>query len=143
MRSLLTQGGLLIYRCFCSTKVQHATAFKRQGNDARRGCVGVAEMWREGTRAELTSELRLYVLWRAGHPVELFLARPEECKAATPPSSHSSGQNDEGDMLPKKCRGGMKDCGGGLGSTGTPSEPLWGIEFRGENTKYRTVWDSC
>lgn len=118
--------------------MQHATAFKHLGNDARRGCVGVAEMWRrEGTLAVLTSELRLYVLWRAGHPVELFSARPEECKAATPPLSHSSGQNDGGDMLPKKCRGGMRDCGGGLGSTGSSSERLWDIEFRGENTKYR------
>lgn len=122
--------------------MQHATAFKHLGNDARRGCVGVAEMWREGTLAVLTSELRLCVLWRAGHPVELFLARLEECKAATPPFSHSSGHSDEGDMLPKKCRGGMKDCGGGLGSTGSPSEPFWDIEFRGKTPNIEQRGDS-
>ena len=36
--------------------------------------------------AWLTSELRLSMLWRAGHPVELFSAMPEEFKAASSPS---------------------------------------------------------
>lgn len=47
------------------------------------------EMWRrEWAPTQLTSEMRLCTLWRAGHPVELFSEGNEECKAAdSPPPS--------------------------------------------------------
>lgn len=46
------------------------------------------EMWRrEWAPTQLTSEMRLCTLWRAGHPVELFSEGPEECKAADSPLS--------------------------------------------------------
>lgn len=78
-----------------NSKVQHARRIKHLGNDAKRGHAREGGMWRRGwalcvcvrmlvcVPGWLTSELRLCMLWRAGHPVELFLARPEECKAAT------------------------------------------------------------
>lgn len=79
------------------SKVQHARGLKHLGNDAKRGCVRVRRNVEERVSAVcvcvpgwLTSELRLSMLWRAGHPVELFSAMPEECKAATSPSLPSS-----------------------------------------------------
>lgn len=46
------------------------------------------EMWRrEWAPTQLTSEMHLCTLWRAGHPVELFSKGPEECKAVDSPLS--------------------------------------------------------
>lgn len=50
----------------------------------------------------LTSELRLCMLWRAGHPVELFSPRLEECKPEASPFSLGSAKRDEEGRLGEK-----------------------------------------
>lgn len=69
---------------FRNSKAQRTTGFKELGNVIRRGCGGGNRKWEERKKHmcvcvfldALTSELRPCMLWRAGHPVELFSAKP-------------------------------------------------------------------
>lgn len=87
----------------------------------------------------LTSELRLCMLWRAGHPVELFSVRTKECKAATSPFSLVSAKcfYTAIEMLDGR------ECGSGR--TGAPSksaETSSSSDLKGEKTKKGSPWDS-
>lgn len=77
----------------------------------------VGAVWFVCVAGWLTSELRLCTLWRAGHPVELFSPRLQECKAAASPVS----------LISAKSFGDRSGGGTDSGRTDSPSKYHTGI----------------